>query len=108
MAEWINIDEAMKALKAYYGKMLILDKIQQYGVAEAIEVLKSAPHYTAHKDPSTLERECEVMRKKYGVICVKCEYYKKAEVKDGFLICPASGMEITAWDYCSYYEEAKP
>lgn len=37
--------------------------------------------------------------------CRNCEYRKKATVNDkGFLICPASGMEITDQDYCSYGE----
>lgn len=37
------------------------------------------------------------------VRCGECEYHKEARVnKKGFLICPASGMEITDNDYCSY------
>ena len=37
------------------------------------------------------------------VRCGECEYRKDARVnKKGFLICPASGMEITDHDYCSY------
>ena len=47
------------------------------------------------------------------VHCGDCEYKTKAKVNQkGFLICPASGMEITDNDYCSYGErresEAKP
>lgn len=38
------------------------------------------------------------------VRCEKCEYRKRAKVIDGFLICPASGMEITDDAYCSYGE----
>ena len=39
------------------------------------------------------------------VRCGECEYSKEARVnKNGFLICPASGMEITDHDYCSYGE----
>lgn len=39
----------------------------------------------------------EVMR------CKDCRYYQDAKInKKGFLICPASGMEITETDYCSY------
>lgn len=38
--------------------------------------------------------------------CRDCGYRKKATVNDkGFLICPASGMEITDYDYCSYGEQ---
>lgn len=35
--------------------------------------------------------------------CKDCRYYQDAKVNEkGFLICPASGMEITEMDYCSY------
>lgn len=37
------------------------------------------------------------------VRCKECRYYSDAKVNEkGFLICPASGMEITEMDYCSY------
>lgn len=37
------------------------------------------------------------------VRCKDCIYYAKAKVNEkGFLICPASGMDITEDDYCSY------
>jgi hypothetical protein len=37
------------------------------------------------------------------VRCGECMYRQKAKVnRKGFLICPASGMEITDDDYCSY------
>lgn len=40
------------------------------------------------------------------VRCKDCEYKKKAKVNDkGYLICPASGMEITGNDFCSYGEK---
>ena len=35
--------------------------------------------------------------------CKDCRYYQDAKTNSkGFLICPASGMEITEMDYCSY------
>lgn len=38
--------------------------------------------------------------------CKDCQYFKNAKVNNkGFLICPASGMEITENDYCSYAEK---
>lgn len=41
----------------------------------------------------------------YAPKCKACFYRDKATVnKKGFLICPASGMEITEEDYCSYGE----
>ena len=37
------------------------------------------------------------------VRCKDCQYYQDAKInKKGFLICPASGMEISETDYCSY------
>ena len=39
------------------------------------------------------------------VRCKDCKYFQTAKVNSkGFLICPASGMEITETDYCSYGE----
>jgi hypothetical protein len=39
------------------------------------------------------------------VRCKDCAYMLEAKVnKKGFLICPASGMEITDDDFCSYGE----
>lgn len=40
------------------------------------------------------------------VRCKDCKYYDEATVNEkGFLICPASGMEITEYDFCSYGEK---
>lgn len=39
------------------------------------------------------------------VRCKDCRYKDREKVNDkGFLICPASGMEITDDDFCSYGE----
>ena len=39
------------------------------------------------------------------VRCERCYYWDKATVNSkGFLICPASGMDITPNDFCSYGE----
>ena len=39
------------------------------------------------------------------VLCNQCTYWEKAKFnKKGFFICPASGMEITENDFCSYGE----
>lgn len=40
------------------------------------------------------------------VRCKDCAYWLNAEVNEkGFVICPASGMEITEDDFCSYGEK---
>ena len=37
--------------------------------------------------------------------CQYCCYFAEAKFNEkGFLICPASGMEITGMDFCSYGE----
>lgn len=48
--------------------------------------------------------ENDALRKERPVVrCGECAYRKRAWVnKKGFLICPASGMDITDNDYCSY------
>lgn len=56
-----------------------------------------------------LQRINSAMKPKYDIVCVKCAYYAEAKHnKKGFLICPASGMDITAWDFCSYFEPQPP
>lgn len=46
-----------------------------------------------------LKNSVEVVR------CKDCTYWNEAKVNSkGFLICHASGMEITEMDYCSYGE----
>ena len=40
------------------------------------------------------------------VRCKDCVYYEEAKVNElGFIICRASGMEITENDFCSYGEK---
>lgn len=42
------------------------------------------------------------------VRCRDCFYWMKAKVnRSGFLVCPKSGMEIVATDYCSRAERRK-
>ena len=56
---------------------------------DALHVLDTIPAVDA----------CEVVR------CRDCVYWQKAKMnRKGFLICPASGMEIMAKDFCSYGE----
>lgn len=49
--------------------------------------------------------QCKACERVPVVRCKDCVYKKDATVnKKGYLICPASGMEITDQDYCSYGE----
>lgn len=48
-----------------------------------------------------IESEDNVIR------CKRCVHAAEAVINDnGFMVCPASGMEITTEDYCSYAERA--
>lgn len=54
---------------------------------------------------SRVMRSAEKVDAVQVVRCWQCSRWKEAWVnKKGFLICPASGMDITADDYCSYGE----
>lgn len=50
--------------------------------------------------------ENDELRKERPVVrCKDCKYSAEARENDkGFLICVASGMDITDYDYCSYGE----
>lgn len=77
--------------------------IQQSGSLEDFPLLGEAADAI-----EKLQRICDAMKPKHDAVCVKCAYYAEAEYNDkGFLICPASGMAITAWDFCSYFEPPK-
>ncbi len=54
--------------------------------------------------PTIVTTDCGVRE---VVLCKDCVEYSRAKVNEnGFLICPASGMEITEYDYCSYGERS--
>lgn len=62
-------------------------------VKRILEVDKSIPNCATVCDMQ------EVVR------CKDCVEYSRAKVNEkGFFICPASGMDITEDDYCSYGE----
>lgn len=77
MKEYIERAEAINAIRQYqypYGVEFLLANIP---AADVVEVVR----------------------------CKDCRYYQTAKVNEkGFLICPASGMEITENDFCSYGE----
>ena len=65
----------------------IIRKPNCYSRGDALHIIDTAPEVKA----------VPVVR------CGECRYRQKAKVnRKGFLICPASGMEITDDDYCSY------
>lgn len=70
--------------------------------ANALRAKCDAPHWCvwmSEIDDAPTVDAVEVVR------CEKCVCWKMAKVnKKGFKICPASGMEITETDFCSYGE----
>ena len=63
------------------------------------------------RDDRVLCSKCEMALGRlagYAVVvtrCKNCAHKERATVNEkGFLICPASGMEITPDDFCSYGE----
>ena len=72
--------------------------------ADAIEALESELDRLRRERDQAVE---ELHRNTDAVPVVRCKdcvYKASAEVIDGFLICPASGMEICDDDFCSYGE----
>lgn len=81
MDKYIEIDAAYKTLTEYYHHTTEYQHLALRGALSRAPAADVVP----------------VVR------CGECEYRKDARVNEkGFLICPASGMEITDNDFCSY------
>jgi hypothetical protein len=92
MPRYIDADKLKTELDAWAR---IIRKPNCYSRGDALHVIDTAPEVKAVP----------------MVRCGECRYRQKAKVnRKGFLICPASGMEITDDDYCSYgaKKEGKP
>ena len=88
MKEYIEREAVLERLAkvdmdTYYGFTAAV----QFGVNHAIQCIKEAP-------------AADVVEVTF---CKDCRYYQDAKVNEkGFLICSASGMEITETDFCSF------
>ena len=95
-------------IEIIYGQMEtqmegdILRAVQKYGINVDKEELIRALQYDRNQyEKGYADGKADAMAEL--VRCKDCTYWDKAVVnKKGFLICPASGMEIQADDYCSY------
>ena len=60
----------------------------------------------AEEQTQSVELALSALREQAEIVkCKNCIYQKDAKVNcKGFIICPASNMEITDDDYCSYGE----
>ena len=90
MKEYIERAEIIKAIVGEAHHCLVLDKpAEARGYIGAKELIERRP-------------AADVVEVTF---CKDCRYYQNANANEkGFLICPASGMEITETDYCSYGE----
>lgn len=83
---------------------------------KALEIIK-ANHYPLRAEHNTVDygmftvgieqaiNDAPAVNAVEVVFCKNCIYQKDAKVNcKGFIICPASNMEITDDDYCSYGE----
>lgn len=81
-------------MKEYIERAQLLKNLG-YDETRRADVLPGSTFDIVLKEPAA--DVAEVVR------CKDCQYYQDAKInKKGFLICPASGMEITETDYCSY------
>ena len=71
-----------------------------------IEILSCKVHPRDGIDPAVVVADYLLDNDILPVVrCKDCVYWREAVINDkGFLICPASGMEITESDFCSYGE----
>ena len=98
--------------------LIVTDIYNQMQKQQEEEVYKAVLHYVPDVDKAELIRALRYDREQYDkgyadgkrdamdelVRCKDCTYMEDAYVCNGFLICPASNMEITDNDFCSYGE----
>ena len=94
--EYIELEKAKQVIYDY----ILEQTVSKYPSAELCKASRMGAEGAMYElDYVPTADVVEVVR------CSECEYGKKATINDkGFKICPASGMEITDNDYCSYGE----
>ncbi len=96
MAEYIDKAEAIAAIDEFIENIPNKGKVNSIILSDDLVIAKQIISDQPAADV------VEVVR------CKDCYYWAKATVnKRGFLICPASYMEITEDYYCSYGERRK-
>lgn len=89
MAEYIEREATIELLRSLGSR----DYRREKGTIQDAIKMVSSGEYTPAADVAPVVR------------CRDCVHWREAVINDkGFLICPASGMEITESDYCSYGE----
>lgn len=93
----IDADNALELFRAEYQNTENLIKQGEKQLDSLAEGYTEAAHIIKHISPTV--DAVPVVR------CRDCVYAQSAKInKKGFCICPASGMEITDDDFCSYGE----
>ena len=94
----IDADNALELFRAEYQNTENLIKQGEKQLDSLAEGYTEAAHIIKHISPTV--DAVPVVR------CKDCIYAQSAKInKKGFCICPASGMEITDDDFCSYGEK---
>ena len=89
MVDYINRDALLQEIEQERRASKNSFPRQYFVVGDVLTCIRTAPAADV----------VEVVR------CKNCRYYPTTKVNEkGFLICPASSMEITEADYCSYGE----
>lgn len=104
LKEWLTRPTGFRANCEDCTEIDCLDCI----IGEAIDNAPAVDAETVIKSLPYVKEALEMAKQTIAPVirCKDCYYWMKAKVnKKGFLICPASGMEITANDYCSYAEK---
>ena len=84
----------------------LMRRIQSEGKHQASQnANRYDPIVLAYGDCYAMAKTAPAVNAVEVVFCKDCIYQKDAKVNcKGFIICPASNMEITDDDYCSYGE----
>lgn len=89
MAEYIEREATIELFRSLGSR----DYRREKGTIQDAIKMVSSGEYTPAADVAPVVR------------CRDCVHWREAVTNDkGFLICPASGMEITESDFCSYGE----
>lgn len=93
----IDVDKALELFREEYEKTERLIRQGETQLDSLAEGFTEAAHIIRWLVPTV--DAVPVVR------CKDCVHWREAVTNDkGFLICPASGMEITESDFCSYGE----
>ena len=104
LCAWDELKDASDAIEKLLSENIQLKRRIVFWDKNTFGKLRAELDHLRHERDQAVE---ELHRNTDAVPVVRCKdcvYKASAEVIDGFLICPASGMEICDDDFCSYGE----